>query len=181
MLARTCKMTCASRLLPRSRIARRCSSGTRLRSFRSAGASSWSPTTAIASGSCSPSCSRWPCARERADARSGLVAQVHRVGLERSLSVERLFTFVYLLERTALDELALNDSIGATSEPWPLVAQLVRRASFDLLAAYTERAQLEPSDTAIIDKLTTLHTRPLFDAVLAKEVERAAGSAMRFR
>jgi len=87
--------------------------------------------------------------------------------------MERLFTFAYLTERTALDELALNDTLGATSEPWPLVAQLVRRASFDVLAAYTERAQLEPSETAIIDKLTTLHTRPLFDAVLAKELERA--------
>jgi diguanylate cyclase (GGDEF)-like protein len=109
----------------------------------------------------------------RLDARGGLVADLHRVVLERSLSMERLFTFAYLTERTALDELALNDSFGATSEPWPLVAQLVRRASFDLLAAYTERAQLEPSETAIIDKLTTLHTRPLFDAVLAKELERA--------
>jgi len=64
--------------------------------------------------------------------------------------------------------------IGATSEPWPLAAQLVRRASFDLLAGYTERSQLEPSHTAITDKLTTLYTRPMFDAVLAKELERAA-------
>ena len=87
--------------------------------------------------------------------------------------IERLFTFVYLTERTVLDELALDDRLGATSEPWPLVAQLVRRASFDLLAAYTERAQLEPSDAAIVDKLTTLHTRPMLDAVLAKELERA--------
>jgi diguanylate cyclase (GGDEF)-like protein len=109
----------------------------------------------------------------RVDARGGMVADLHRIVQERSLSMERLFTFAYLTERTALDELALNDTIGATSEPWPLVAQLVRRASFDLLAAYTERAQLEPSETAIIDKLTTLHTRPLFDAVLAKELERA--------
>ena len=89
-------------------------------------------------------------------------------------SVERLFTFAYLTERTTLDELALDDRIGATSEPWPLVAQLVRRGSFDLLGAYVERTQLEPSGAAITDKLTTLHTRPLFDAVLAKEVERAA-------
>ena len=109
----------------------------------------------------------------RVDARGGLVADLRRVVLERSLSMERLFTFAYLTERTALDELALNDTIGATAEPWPLVAQLVRRASFDLLAAYTELAQLEPNETAIIDKLTTLHTRPLFDAVLAKELERA--------
>ena len=110
----------------------------------------------------------------KVDARGGFVADLHRVALERSLPVERLFTFVYLLERTVLDELALSDKIGATSEPWPLAAQLVRRASFDLLAGYTERSQLDPSHTAITDKLTTLFTRPLFEAVLAKELERAA-------
>jgi diguanylate cyclase (GGDEF)-like protein len=97
-----------------------------------------------------------------------------RGGYLADLSMERLFSFVYLTERTALDELALHDTLGATSEPWPLVAQLVRRASFDLLAAYAQRMQLEPTAAAIIDKLTTLHTRPLIDAVLAKEVERAA-------
>jgi diguanylate cyclase (GGDEF)-like protein len=110
----------------------------------------------------------------RVDPRGGFVADLHRMALERSLPVERLFTFVYLLERTVLDELALSDKIGATSEPWPLAAQLVRRASFDLLAGYTERSQLDPSHTAITDKLTTLYTRPMFDAVLAKELERAA-------
>lgn len=109
----------------------------------------------------------------RIDPRGKFVADLHRVVLDRGLSVERLFTFAYLTERTTVDELALDDRFGATSEPWPLVAQLVRRGSFDLLAAYIERTQLEPSGTAITDKLTTLHTRPLFDAVLAKEVERA--------
>jgi diguanylate cyclase (GGDEF)-like protein len=54
-----------------------------------------------------------------------------------------------------------------------LVAQMVRRASFDLLAAYAERAELEPAEAAIVDALTTLYTRPLFDAVLGKELERA--------
>ena len=109
----------------------------------------------------------------RVDSRGGFVADLHRIALERSLPVERLFTFVYLLERTVLDELALSEKIGATSEPWPLAAQLVRRASFDLLAGYTTRAQLDPSDAAITDRLTTLFTRPMFDAVLAKELERA--------
>jgi diguanylate cyclase (GGDEF)-like protein len=109
----------------------------------------------------------------RVDPRSGAVADLHTIALERSLSAGRLFTFVYLLERSALDELALNEMIGATSEPWPLVAQIVRRASFDLLAAYTERSELQPSETAIVDKLTTLHTRALLDAVLGKELERA--------
>src|SRR5436853_7873963 len=32
---------------------------------------------------------------------------------------------------------------------------------------------MDPSESAIIDRLTTLHTRPLLEAVLAKEVERA--------
>jgi diguanylate cyclase (GGDEF)-like protein len=107
------------------------------------------------------------------DTRGAFITDLHRVVLERSLSIRRLFTFAYLVERTAADELALHEAIGATSEPWPLVAQLVRRGSFDLLAAYTERAQLEPSNSSIIDKLTTLYTRPMLDAVLAKEVERA--------
>jgi diguanylate cyclase (GGDEF)-like protein len=107
------------------------------------------------------------------DPRGGAVSDLNRVALERNLSAGRLFTFMYLLERSALDELALNETIGATSEPWPLVAQIVRRASFDLLAAYTERGELEPSEGAIVDKLTTLFTRPMFDAVLAKELERA--------
>jgi diguanylate cyclase (GGDEF)-like protein len=109
----------------------------------------------------------------KADARSGFVADLHQQTIERHLAIERLFTFAYLVERTVLDELALSEALGATSEPWPVVAQLVRRASFDLLAAYTERAHLAPTDAAITDKLTTLHTRPMLDAVLAKEVERA--------
>src|SRR5205807_3395116 len=107
------------------------------------------------------------------DPRGGFVADLHRVAVERGLSTERLFFFAYLTERSALDELALDETLGATTEPWPVVAQLVRRASFDLLAAYTERALLEPNDISIIDRLTTLHTRPMFDAVLAKELERA--------
>jgi diguanylate cyclase (GGDEF)-like protein len=107
------------------------------------------------------------------DPRGGFVTELRQLVLERSMTMEQLFTFAYLAERTVVDELALNDAIGATTEPWPVVAQLVRRASFDLLGAYAERTQLDPSDTAIIDKLTTLHTRPVFEAVLRKEVERA--------
>ena len=109
----------------------------------------------------------------RLDPRSGFIADLHHVSLERSLSAERLFTFVYLLERTIVDELAISDTIGATSEPWPAVAQIVRRGSFDLLAAYTDRMQQEPAAAPIIDRLTTLYTGAVFEAVLTKEVERA--------
>jgi len=42
-----------------------------------------------------------------------------------------------------------------------------------MLAAYTERALLEPAEDCIVDPLTTLYTRVMLEAVLAKEVERA--------
>jgi diguanylate cyclase (GGDEF)-like protein len=109
----------------------------------------------------------------RVDNRSGFITDLHRVGLERMLSAERLFTFVYLLERTIMDELAVSDDIGATSEQWPIVAQIVRRGSFDLLAAYTDRLQQEPAEAAIVDRLTTLYTRVMLEAVLAKECAHA--------
>jgi diguanylate cyclase (GGDEF)-like protein len=110
----------------------------------------------------------------RIDPRGKLSAELQHTVHDRRLSAERLFTFAYLTERATVDELALDDRIGAMSELWPLVAQLVRRASFDLLAAYVERTEVEPTGTAIIDKLTTLYSRSMFDAVLDKEVERAA-------
>lgn len=112
----------------------------------------------------------------RMDARGGVIGDLYRVTLERSLTAERLFALAYLTERTAVDELALNDAIGATSESWPIVAQMVRRASFDFLAAYTERAQLEPAGSAVLDRLTTLYSRVTFDAVLGKEADRAGRS-----
>src|SRR6185295_3750722 len=60
----------------------------------------------------------------RIDPRGKFIADLHRVILDRGLSVERLFTFAYLIERTSVDEIALDDRLGATSEQWPLVAQL---------------------------------------------------------
>jgi len=109
----------------------------------------------------------------RLDSRTGFVADLHRTVLERGLSTRYLFTFAYLTERTAVDELALNDAIGQTSEPWPIVEQLVLRATFDVLGAYSERTQTEPAQAAITDKLTTLYSRVMLEAVLAKELDRA--------
>ncbi len=109
----------------------------------------------------------------RVGTSGGLIADLLRAVAQRGASTERVFGFVYLLERTTLDELALDPRTGATSEAWPLTAQLVRRASFDLLAAYAEQPRLEPAGASIVDPVTTLFTRPLFDEVLAKEVERA--------
>jgi diguanylate cyclase (GGDEF)-like protein len=109
----------------------------------------------------------------RVDPHGGFVSDLYRVVLERSLTADRLFAFAYLTERTAVDELALSESLGATSEAWPTVAQMIRRASFDVLAAYMECAHVEPAGSSVIDRLTTLYSRVMFDAVLAKEVDRA--------
>jgi diguanylate cyclase (GGDEF)-like protein len=110
---------------------------------------------------------------DRLDAHDDLVAVLLRLLQDRSVPMVRLFAFAYLIERAALDDIALGDAIGATTEPWPLVAQLVRRASFELLAAIAEHARQNPASAATVDALTTLYRRPILDAVLAKEIERA--------
>lgn len=84
-----------------------------------------------------------------------------------------LFGAVYVCERTVLDELALHESLGATSEVWPLVAQSVRRASFDLLAAFFQASASRPAPRWISDPLTMLVVRSVFDVALAQEVHRA--------
>lgn len=107
------------------------------------------------------------------DTRTEPVAELQRLALERNLSTERLFSFVYLTERTVLDELALHATLGATSEMWPTVAQSLRRVSFDLLAAYAERSQQDSPLPPITDRLTTLYSRAMMDIVLSSEVQRA--------
>jgi diguanylate cyclase (GGDEF)-like protein len=112
--------------------------------------------------------------REGRIASDGTLADLDGVLINRDLSIENLFAVAYVAERAALDDLALDEGIGSTTEAWPLAAQLVRRASFDGLGAYLARSHFSPRSTAITDRVTTLYTRALFDAALAKEVERAS-------
>ena len=107
------------------------------------------------------------------DARSGLVTDLRRLSQDRSISPQRLFELVYLLERAALDELALDETLGAESDQWPTLAQLVRRASFDALGAFADHLTKEPGTGGVTDPLTTLHARPVLEAVLEKEIHRA--------
>lgn len=101
------------------------------------------------------------------------IGELQRLASERNLTPDVLFSFAYLTERTVLDELALHPSLGATSDSWALVAQTVRRASFDLLAAYAERVQLDTPVPTMTDRLTTLYSRAMMDLVLSTEVQRA--------
>jgi diguanylate cyclase (GGDEF)-like protein len=106
------------------------------------------------------------------DARSTLVADLRELAREKSFEVHQVFEVVYLFERAALDELAQDDSFGAASAPWSTIAQMIRRASFELLAAFATRLNLEAGDEALVDPLTTLHTRPVLLAALDKEIRR---------
>src|SRR4029453_2205990 len=50
----------------------------------------------------------------RLDSRSGFLADLPRPIGERMVPIGQVFTFVYFPERTALDELALDERLGAT-------------------------------------------------------------------
>jgi len=113
--------------------------------------------------------------RDPVDPRADGVAALRLFAVERKLGIRALFDLMYVLERTALDEAALDDTLGATSDEWPAVAQVVRHASFSALAALTERvAQEAPSST--VDSLTTVHTRAVFRVALEKETRRSERS-----
>lgn len=105
------------------------------------------------------------------DSRSAAVADLGHMMRGKAIDVRALFNVVYLMERSALDELAVEESFGATSEPWPVIAHMVRRASFDVCAACSETR--DAGSAGIIDSLTTHHTRAVFLAALEKEIHRS--------
>ena len=107
------------------------------------------------------------------DSRGSGISELSGVVADREVSPDQLFTFVHILMSTAIDELSLNTSVGVNSDAWPQAAQIVRRAAFDVLGAWTTRSMTMPQHSAIEDPLTTLHTRPVLDAVLPKECCRA--------
>lgn len=106
------------------------------------------------------------------DPRTGKVVDLQCFYTER-LSIRHLFESIHGAERIVIDELALHEHLGATSEPWAFVTQLVRLAALDLQIALTERLIFTPARGVVRDSLTTLIARPAFDLALAKEVDRA--------
>lgn len=110
---------------------------------------------------------------DRLDSRASGISELASLVTERELSPDQMFMFAHIAMTTAIDELSHDPRVGADTEPWPQTAQIVRRAAFDLLAAWTTRSMEMPERASIEDKLTTLHTRPVLDAVLLKECHRA--------
>jgi diguanylate cyclase (GGDEF)-like protein/excisionase family DNA binding protein len=109
----------------------------------------------------------------RLDSRGPGISELSSLVDDREVSPGQLFTFVHIAISTAIDELSLDQRVGVNTEPWPQASQVVRRAAFDLLGAWTTRLVYSPQHSAIEDPLTTLHTRPVLDAVLPKECRRA--------
>lgn len=96
---------------------------------------------------------------------------VHELGrFVPPLSSRQLIQVVHRVERIVLDELALDDRLGATSEPWPVVAHCLRTAMLEIITAFTERDSATPT---LRDPLTTLLSQHIFSLALTQETQRA--------
>ncbi|HEX6163071.1 MAG TPA: diguanylate cyclase [Vicinamibacterales bacterium] len=109
----------------------------------------------------------------RIDARGSGISELAGLINDREVSPDQFFSFVHIAMNTTIDELSIDERAGVSTELWPQTAQIVRRAAFDLLGAWTTRLMYMPQHGAIEDSLTTLHTRPVLEAVLPKECCRA--------
>jgi diguanylate cyclase (GGDEF)-like protein/excisionase family DNA binding protein len=89
------------------------------------------------------------------------------------LTTRQLLDALHHTERVILDEVALDEHLGATSEPWGGVAHAIRRATLEILAAHAEQIAGRGGPLAVRDPLTTLVASPVFDLALAQENERA--------
>lgn len=102
------------------------------------------------------------------DTRRGVVHDLARY--VPPLTMRQLVHAVHCVERLTLDELALHDRLGATSEPWPVVAYSLRTAMLEIITAFVERDRGRP---ALRDQLTTLFSPHVFSLALAQETQRA--------
>ena len=89
------------------------------------------------------------------------------------LTTRQLLDAVHHAERVILDEVALDDRLGATSEPWALVAHVIRRATLEILGAHAEQVAGRDAPLSVRDALTTLIASPVFDLALSQEIQRA--------
>ena len=89
------------------------------------------------------------------------------------LTIRQLVDAIYRTERVLLDEVALDERLGATSEPWARVAHAIRRAALEIVGAHAEHVAARAAPAAVRDPLTTLIGQPIFALALGQEIERA--------
>lgn len=102
------------------------------------------------------------------DNRRGAIHELAR--FVPPFSLRQVIEAAHRVERITLDELALHDRLGATSEPWPVVAHSLRAAMLEIVIAFAERDRGRP---ALHDQLTTLFSTHVFRLALAQETQRA--------
>lgn len=106
------------------------------------------------------------------DRRGPEVTELATSCATRQLAPRQLAALIHLVERTLLDELALDEEVGATSDAWPVVVRLVHTSAYDALAVTSEHA-LEVSGRVVEDARTTLHSRAVLELAIEKELRRA--------
>lgn len=106
------------------------------------------------------------------DVRTPEVTDLAVCAAEHALPTRKLAALIHLVERTMLDELALDDGIGATSEGWPLVVRIVHTGAYEALAATAEHA-FEVGAAIVDDARTTLLSRAVMEIAIEKELRRA--------
>jgi diguanylate cyclase (GGDEF)-like protein/excisionase family DNA binding protein len=89
------------------------------------------------------------------------------------LTTRHIVEGVHSVERIVLDELALDEHIGATSEAWLVVTHAIGRAGLETLAAYADQIAGREVPVVVRDGLTTLLAAPVFELALAQEMQRA--------
>ncbi len=89
------------------------------------------------------------------------------------LTTRQLLEAVHQSERAILDDVALDERLGATSEPWAAVAHAIRRATLEILGAHAEQIAGREALVSVRDALTTLIASPVFGLAVAQEIERA--------
>lgn len=89
------------------------------------------------------------------------------------LTTHGLLDALHQTERVILDEIALDERLGATSEPWAVVAHVIRRATLEILGAHAEQIAGREAPVSVRDALTTLIASPIFDLALSQEIVRA--------
>src|SRR5690606_36580886 len=99
------------------------------------------------------------------DRRGPEVTDLATYGAENRLAPRQFAALAHHGERTLLDELALDDTIGATSDAWPVVVRLTHTAAYDALAVTAAHA-LAVGSAVVNDALTTLHSRAVLELAI---------------
>lgn len=115
--------------------------------------------TAVRSGHCDP--------------RSGAIVDLIDLLSEFAVGPDHFLAFAHVATTKAVEMLSADPKLGAGAARWPQTANAIRRGVFDVIGAWVLRLVDMPSASSITDTLTTLHTRPVFDTALAKELQRA--------